>query len=82
LHWDADFCAIKQLCSCTVCIKTKLSADSKVEQVKVHEFEGDNKSEGMKCVVCRMLLIDRFLSNVSQISVSCFIGNVNDQKRS
>jgi len=24
-----------------------------MEQVKVHEFDGDVKSEGMKCAVCR-----------------------------
>ena len=38
------------MCS-TFCIETKMSTDSKMEQVKVHEFDGDVKSEGMKYAV-------------------------------
>ena len=38
------------MCS-TFRIKTKMSTDSKVKQVKVHEFERDVKSEGMKRAV-------------------------------
>lgn len=30
-----------------------MSKDSKIEQIKVHEFDGDFRSEGMKCAVCK-----------------------------
>ena len=57
-----------------------MSKDS--EQVKVREFAGDFKSEEMKCAVCGIATLDRFLSNVSQISLSCFIKKrVKEPKR-